>query len=35
MTNEGFRTLTKEETLNLGQKSQGNEVWSKRGMFGR
>ena len=35
MNNEGFRTLTREETLDLGRKSQGNEVWSKKGVFGR
>ena len=35
MKNEGFKTLTREETLDLGRKSQGNEVWSKREVFGK
>ena len=29
MKNEGLRTLANEEEINLGQKSQGNEVWSE------
>ena len=33
MKNEGFRNLTREETLDLGQKSLGNEVWSEREVF--
>ena len=34
MKKEGFRTLTREETLDLGWKSQGNEVWSEKEVFG-
>ena len=35
MNNEGFRILTREETLDLDRKSQGNEVWSEKGEFRR
>ena len=30
MKNEGLRTLTREEKLDLGRKSLGNEVWSEK-----
>ena len=33
MKNEGFRNLTNEETLDLGQKSNEDEVWSEREVF--
>ena len=35
MKNEGLKTLTREENLDLGQKSTGNEVWSEREVFGK
>ena len=35
MKNEGLRTLTREEKLDLGQKSLGNKVWSEREVFGK
>ena len=35
MKNEGFRTLTREENLDLCRKSLGNEVWSEREVFGK
>ena len=33
MKKEGLRTFTSEETLDLGWKTQGNEVWSERERF--
>ena len=33
MKNEGFRNLTSEETIGLGQKSTEDEVWSEREVF--
>ena len=33
MKNEGFRNLTSEETIDLGQKSTEDEVWSEREVF--
>ena len=35
MKNEGLRTLTSDEELDLGRKSLGNEVWSEREVFGK
>ena len=35
MKNEGLRTLTNEQELDLGRKSLGNEVWSEREVFGK
>ena len=35
MKNEGLRTLTREEKLDLGQKLLGKEVWSDREMCGK
>ena len=35
MKNEGLRTLTKEEKLDLSHKSLGNEVWSEKEVFGK
>ena len=33
MKNEGLKTLTREEKLNLGRKSTRKEVWSEREVF--
>ena len=33
MKNEGYRNLTSEETIGLGQKSTEDEVWSEREVF--
>ena len=33
MKNEGFRNLTSEETIDLGQKSTEDVVWSEREVF--
>ena len=33
MKNEGLRTLTSEEELDLGRKTLGNEFWSERERF--
>ena len=35
MKNKGLKTLTKEEKIDLGQKTLGNEVWSEREVFGK
>ena len=35
MKNEGLKTLTREEKLNLGRKSTRKEVWSEREVFGK
>ena len=35
MKNEGLKTLTNEEELDLGRKSLGNVVWSERKVFGK
>ena len=35
MKNGGLKTLTREENLDLGRKSTGNEVWFEREVFGK
>ena len=35
MKNEGLRTLTRVEKLDLGRKASRNEVWSEREVFGK